>query len=75
MVSVFALALLAVSLLAPAYAKTLSQRCSGWTPEDCMRVKGCMNCYDGFRVDCFPENSSQVYGTAPRLEPIFSVKD
>ena len=32
-----------------------------------MRVKGCMNCYDGFRVDCFPENSSQVYGTAYKL--------
>ena len=26
-----------------------------------------MNCYDGFRVDCFPENSSQAYGTAYQL--------
>ena len=26
-----------------------------------------MNCYDGFRVDCFPENSSQVYGIGPKL--------
>ena len=51
-----------LSFVGSSTGKTLSQKCSGWTPEDCTKVEGCMNCYDGFRVDCFPENSSQVYG-------------
>lgn len=53
-----------VGLFARGDGKTLSHRCSGWTPEDCNKVKGCMNCFDGQRVDCFPENSSQLYGKA-----------
>lgn len=43
-------------------ARTLSEECSGYLPEDCREYGDCKTCWDGSRLDCFPSESSQLYG-------------
>jgi hypothetical protein len=44
-------------------SRALSQLCSGWLPEDCRGIHGCKNCWDNYRLDCFPEtNNTFTYG-------------
>jgi hypothetical protein len=43
--------------------RALSQLCSGWLPEDCRGIYGCKNCWDNYRLDCYPEsNNTFTYG-------------
>jgi hypothetical protein len=70
-----AVAVLVVTSLAfvsfrPIESRTISQLCSGWLPMDCRGIYGCKNCFDGIRLDCFPEsNSTFVYGDHLPLAP------
>jgi len=51
-----------LALVSPIEGRALFH-CSGWLPMDCRGIYGCKNCYDGQRIDCFPEtNSTFVYG-------------
>ena len=39
--------------------------CIGWTPEECSSHHGCRTCYDGTRLECYPDGlipTLQTYG-------------
>ena len=41
--------------------------CIGWTPEECSSHHGCRTCYDGTRLECYPDGlmpTLQTYGAS-----------
>ena len=50
------------SVLSISMGQTLSEECTGYLPEDCREYGDCKTCWDGSRLDCFPSESSQLYG-------------